>query len=58
LWDVDDRSSAEFMSAFYRHLLKSGEKAIALREAMREVRSAHPHPFYWAPFFLIGKALH
>jgi CHAT domain-containing protein len=57
MWDVDDRSSAQFMTFFYRHLLVSGNKASALQQAIREVREINPHPFYWAPFFLVGKAL-
>ena len=56
-WDVDDQSSAMFMSLFYRYLLDSDSKALALQKAMLEVRQAKPHPFYWAPFFLVGKAL-
>lgn len=57
LWDVDDRSSAQFMSSFYQRMLESGNKALALQQAAREVRESTPHPFYWAPFFLVGKAL-
>lgn len=57
LWDVDDRSSAEFMTLFYQRLLISGNKALALQQAIQELRKASPHPFYWAPFFLVGKAL-
>jgi CHAT domain-containing protein len=57
LWDVDDRSSAQFMSSFYRRLLVSGNKALAVQQAIQEAREATPHPFYWAPFFLVGKAL-
>jgi CHAT domain-containing protein len=26
-----------------------------LQEAMREIRQEYPHPYYWAPFMLIGK---
>ncbi|HWX54030.1 MAG TPA: CHAT domain-containing protein [Verrucomicrobiae bacterium] len=54
LWDVNDRSTAEFMKAFYRRLSARPDRALALREAMIEVRRHSPHPFYWAPFILIG----
>jgi CHAT domain-containing protein len=57
LWDVDDQSSARFMPLFYRYLLASGSKALALQKAMLEVRQANPHPFYWAPFMLVGRDL-
>ena len=56
LWDVNDRSTADFMKAFYQNLQSGGRnKAEAVREAMREVRREYPHPFYWAPFVLVGK---
>jgi CHAT domain-containing protein len=54
LWDAYDRSTATFMTAFYRALAESRTKSAALRFAMREVRAEYPHPFYWAPFVLIG----
>lgn len=56
LWDVHDRSTAEFMRAFYRHLGSGFGKANAVRNAMFELREAYPHPYYWAPFTLMGKA--
>ena len=55
LWDVHDASTRDFMLAFYRHLLQGESRAGALRQAMLELRSAYPHPYYWAPFLLIGK---
>ncbi len=55
LWDAHDMSTADFMSVFYRHLQSSTNKAQALQLAMREVRDRYPHPFYWAPFILIGQ---
>jgi CHAT domain-containing protein len=57
LWDVHDRSTAEFMAAFYRRLRDGETKAVALQGAMQELRSRYPHPYYWAPFALIGKTL-
>lgn len=54
LWDVQDRSTAEFMQAFYPRFRRSGNAAVALRETMLELRAAHPHPFHWAPFQLIA----
>jgi CHAT domain-containing protein len=54
LWDVHDRSTAEFMRAFYVHWNTNGGKAEAVRAAMLEVRERYPHPYHWAPFALIG----
>jgi CHAT domain-containing protein len=54
LWDVHDRSTAMFMKAFYNRLCAGESKPKALQDAMREVREHFPHPFYWAPFILVG----
>ena len=55
LWDVHDRSTKEFMISFYTRLQKGLSKPLALRGAMTELRERYPHPYYWAPFALIGK---
>jgi tetratricopeptide (TPR) repeat protein len=57
LWDVHDRSTSEFMADFYRHLASSGNKALAMQRATWHLRETYPHPYYWAPFILLGKAL-
>jgi CHAT domain len=55
LWDVNDRSTARFMSHFYRRLQTEQNKAAALRGAMLELRNEFPHPYHWAPFVLAGR---
>jgi CHAT domain-containing protein len=55
LWDVNDRSTAEAMRLFYEAMGSHPNKAEALRHAAREIRNHYPHPFYWAPFVLLGK---
>ncbi|RKH48245.1 CHAT domain-containing tetratricopeptide repeat protein [Corallococcus sicarius] len=55
LWKVDDAATRVLMETYYRHLLAGLGTATALREAMREVRGAHPHPHYWAPFIAMGR---
>jgi CHAT domain-containing protein len=54
LWDVNDSSTAHFMKAFYTRLFALPDRALALREAMVEIRQKYPHPYYWAPFILVG----
>ena len=56
LWDVDDRSTSRFMREFYGELAKGSRKADALRIAMLRLREQYSHPYYWAPFKLIGRA--
>ena len=55
LWDVNDQSTAEFMKLFYEHLKTNPNKAQAVQHATAEIRKKYAHPFYWAPFVLVGK---
>jgi CHAT domain-containing protein/tetratricopeptide (TPR) repeat protein len=55
LWDVHDASTRDFMIAFYSRLVQGMSKPLALQAAMAELRKSHPHPYYWAPFALIGQ---
>jgi CHAT domain-containing protein len=43
------------MKLFYERLHTSPDKAAAVQYAMGEIRKRYPHPFYWAPFVLVGK---
>ena len=54
LWDVNDRSTAKFMGAFYQAWLSGLSKSASLRAAIQHVRAEEPHPYFWAPFVLIG----
>lgn len=54
LWDVNDQSVAEFMKSFYGHLAACPDKGEAVRAAMRDLRKVYAHPYYWAPFILVG----
>lgn len=54
LWSVNDPSTTAFMSRFYERLAAGDRPAAALRETMITHRETHPHPYYWAPFVLIG----
>jgi CHAT domain-containing protein/tetratricopeptide (TPR) repeat protein len=54
LWDVNDKSTAEFMTAFYERFFKFPDRTLALQGAMRELRQRYSHPYFWAPFVLVG----
>jgi len=54
LWNVNDESTTALMAYFYREWQKGAAKSTALRSAMLAVRAEHMHPFYWAPFLLVG----
>jgi len=57
LWQVDDASTPGLMISFYRHLDQGQDKAESLRQAKLEMigQARFAHPFYWAPFVLIGE---
>jgi CHAT domain-containing protein len=60
LWSVRDQSTAEFMAEFYRELTQTDvSKAEALRQAQLALlkKPKYEHPFYWAPFVLVGNWL-
>jgi CHAT domain-containing protein len=54
LWDVQDRSTLEFMVHFYQHMVAGTNKGVALQKAVQSVRERYPNPYYWAPFGLVG----
>jgi CHAT domain-containing protein len=57
LWTVNDQSTAVFISQFYQTFTKPG---ITRAEAVRQAQLAllkqpnFSHPYYWAPFILVG----
>ena len=55
-WPVEEKSTAELMSRFYRLLVKGMDSRDALRQAKMELRQfpAWQHPFYWGAFLLVG----
>jgi hypothetical protein len=54
LWKVDDESTACFMRQFYSELHHLSDRAEALRRAQIVHRTMFRHPFFWAPFVLVG----
>jgi CHAT domain-containing protein len=55
LWDVHDQSTSQLMQDFYREYIRTGNMAAALQHAMQVLRKENPHPYFWAPFVLVGK---
>jgi CHAT domain-containing protein len=56
LWEVNDRSTLEFMEVFYSQLQERG-RAAALATAQRQMLHAggrYAHPYFWVPFTLVG----
>lgn len=58
LWAINDRSTSQLIVHFYRNLIEEKQgKAAALRSAQLEFLHSeeYNHPFYWAPFVLVGQ---
>ncbi|HEV3059262.1 MAG TPA: CHAT domain-containing tetratricopeptide repeat protein [Vicinamibacterales bacterium] len=55
-WRVSDVSTATGMVAFHQQLRRGTAKDRALQQAMLKVAAnpATSHPYYWAPFILVG----
>jgi CHAT domain-containing protein len=60
LWSVNDQATAKLMSDFYQELsTKHLPKAEAVRQAQLTLlhNRWYKHPFYWAPYVLLGNWL-
>lgn len=59
-WAVDDQSTAQLMSLFYKYIAegKSKDRALQLakRDFLQSARGIKTHPYYWAGFAVIGNA--
>ena len=61
LWRVEDTSTTDLMAAFYHRLARGKSKVAALQAAQiafidGDSGPERRHPYYWAPFFLVGDA--
>jgi CHAT domain-containing protein/tetratricopeptide (TPR) repeat protein len=56
LWAVEAKSTRELMQRFYHHMFTPMSKAEALQRAQMDIMEIEgwEHPYYWAPFKLIG----
>lgn len=58
LWKIDEKSSAEIITLFYKHLATGASKSEAMRAAKLEYLQKAPpelnHPYFWAGMTLIG----
>jgi CHAT domain-containing protein len=63
LWGANDEATSNLMTKFYNNLANDAQisKAQALRQAQLELLSEedsqYRHPYYWAPFVLVGNWL-
>jgi CHAT domain-containing protein len=55
LWLVQDEATARLMEKYYERLREGVGPTQALRAAQLAIKGEHPHPYFWAPFILVGK---
>jgi CHAT domain-containing protein/Tfp pilus assembly protein PilF len=55
LWLVQDKTTVKLMTHWYNQLNQGMGRVAALQAAQRALRERYPHPYYWAPFVLIGQ---
>lgn len=56
LWSVQDQSTSDWMVSFYSELARGSSNSAAVRLAKLKMlkRKSYNHPYYWAPFILVG----
>jgi len=56
LWSVEDESTNLLTEHFFNYLKQGKDKLEALWLARSDLRKAgYEHPYYWAPFILVGE---
>ena len=55
LWLVQDEATALLMEKYYQRLRGNMGPAEALRAAQLAIMDEYSHPYYWAPFIVVGK---
>ena len=53
LWNVSDRATSLFMQDFYSRWLAGMSKHDAFTQAVTNLRTTHPDPFFWAAFVML-----
>jgi CHAT domain-containing protein/predicted negative regulator of RcsB-dependent stress response len=54
LWSVSDDSTMMLMKNFFEELKRGSSEAEAMQKAELRVMQRYPHPYYWAPFIVVG----
>lgn len=57
LWSISDEGTRAFMEKFYHYFLSGMSAQAALRKTQQDFINSKKwhHPFYWAPFVMVGK---
>jgi len=56
LWNVEQKASVTLVEGFFKRLKAGKTKLQALKLARAQIRQeGYDHPFFWAPFILVGE---
>jgi CHAT domain-containing protein/tetratricopeptide (TPR) repeat protein len=55
LWPVASEATEDLMLRFYKYMQNGERPQVALRHAKIDIKGEYSHPFFWAPFILIGQ---
>ncbi len=55
LWSVSDDATMQLMTLFYTNYAKSGNKALAFSDAIKQLKIKFKEPFYWSAFVMLSK---
>jgi CHAT domain-containing protein/tetratricopeptide (TPR) repeat protein len=55
LWLAHDATTADLTAMLYDQLRGGSETTTALRAAQLALKARQPHPFFWAPFVVVGR---
>jgi CHAT domain-containing protein/Flp pilus assembly protein TadD len=55
LWTVNDETTQEMMSIFYKNWLSGKNKREAFKEAQLELKKKYPEFCYWGAFVMVGE---
>lgn len=56
LWRISDAQTVDLMDEFYKQLLAGQRRGTAMELAAQEMKKKYRHPYYWAPFLVVGQA--
>jgi CHAT domain-containing protein len=55
LWNVNDAAARELMTAFYTGIASGKSTVSSLQHAQSNMAGRGIHPYFWAPFFVVGR---
>ena len=55
LWNVNDATTMELMTAFYDKWISGEKKRAAFEYAQNVIKDKYKQPYYWGSFIMVGE---